>query len=64
LNHMRHLCDSRRLGDIVPLIQELVPEYSASKHVLSLAAAEPPRKRAQLVTMPPAARAKTVGNVG
>jgi FlaA1/EpsC-like NDP-sugar epimerase len=64
LNHMRHLCDNRRLGEIVPLIQELVPEYVASEHVLRLAAAEPPRKRAQVVTMPPAARATAAGNVG
>ena len=64
LNHLRHLCDNRRLGEIVPLMQELVPEYVASEHVLSLAAAEPPRKRAQIVTMPQAARAKAAGNAG
>ena len=64
LNHMRHLCDNRRLGEIVPLIQELVPEYVASEHVLSLAATEPARKRVHIVTMPQTAKAKAAGNAG
>jgi len=64
LNHLRHLCDNRRLGEIVPLMQELVPEYVASQHVLGLAAAEPPRNRANLATMPQAARAQAAGNAG
>ncbi len=64
LNHLRHLCDSRRISEIIPLIQELVPEYVASEHVLNLAAAGPIRKRAQVVTMPQAARAKAAGNAG
>jgi FlaA1/EpsC-like NDP-sugar epimerase len=46
MDRLRQLCETRKLSEIVPLIQELVPEYVASEHVLSMAAPDPSRKKA------------------
>jgi FlaA1/EpsC-like NDP-sugar epimerase len=51
LDKLQDLCEARMLGDIVLLIQDLVPEYVASDHVLSLVSADPSRRRAKVAAM-------------
>jgi FlaA1/EpsC-like NDP-sugar epimerase len=52
MERLHQLCDARLTGDVISMIQDLVPEYTASDHVLSLAAAVPARKPAQVVEIP------------
>jgi FlaA1/EpsC-like NDP-sugar epimerase len=52
LDQLKYLCALRLANEIVPLMQEMVPEYAASEHILSLTATEPVRKSAHVVSMP------------
>ncbi len=61
LDRLRTLCNSRQLSEIVPLIQELVPEYVVSDHVVRSASADKSRKAAKTAPKPLANRALAAG---
>lgn len=52
LEKLRYMCDARVLGDIVLVIQDLVPEYVASDHVRALVSNDPQRRRAKVAALP------------
>jgi FlaA1/EpsC-like NDP-sugar epimerase len=52
LERLRYLCEARMLGDIVLMIQDLVPEYVASDHVRALISDDPLRRRAKAAPVP------------
>jgi FlaA1/EpsC-like NDP-sugar epimerase len=51
LDRLRYLCALRLAAEVLPLIQEMVPEYVASDHILSVTNTEPIRKSPRVVTM-------------
>ena len=51
LDRLRYLCALRLASEVLPLIQEMVPEYVASDHILSVTNTEPIRKSPRVVRM-------------